>query len=165
MAKKNKKAKKGFTLVELLAVIVVLAIILVIAGYSILKNINDSKEKAKFMAAKDIVSIAIAYIEENESVLPGTNETRGVRVKDMIDNDFLEKNVTNPKTGKNSNIVETDENGVSSKPHEIKEDQVVVVYDSSEQSDYKIHECSINKNTYECYQFYGYAYIFNYVNK
>ena len=59
------KNKKGFTLIELLAVIVVLAIILVIAGTSVINSINDSKEKAKYMAAKEIVSMAEAYFAVN----------------------------------------------------------------------------------------------------
>ena len=65
----NMRDKKGFTLVELLAVIVILGIIMVIATTSVIKNIKESKIKAKYMAAKDIVDIAEAYFEvETEGV-------------------------------------------------------------------------------------------------
>jgi len=47
--------KKGFTLVELLAVIVILAIILVIAIPKINNNIRSSKESAFLSSAKSIV--------------------------------------------------------------------------------------------------------------
>ena len=42
------KNKKGFTLVELLAVIVVLAIIIVIATISVNKQIKKSRKNANF---------------------------------------------------------------------------------------------------------------------
>ena len=101
--------KNGFTLIELLAVIVVLSIILVIATSSVIKNINDSRAKAKYIAAKEIVDIASAYIETETDGIYIETETDGidkecVKVKDLIDKDYLEKDVTNPKTGENGNI-------------------------------------------------------------
>lgn len=86
------KNKRGFTLIELLAVIVVLAIILTIATTSVIKNINDSKEKAKYIAAKDIVTIAEAYFVVNGSETSVTIEGLS---------DYLEQDVTNPKNGEN----------------------------------------------------------------
>ena len=91
------KNKKGFTLVELLAVIVVLAVILVIAGINVMQSINDSKKKAKYIAAKEIVEIASAYMYEK-------NISGCVTVKDLIDDGYLEEAVTNPKDGKNGGI-------------------------------------------------------------
>lgn len=95
-----KKDKNGFTLIELLAVIVILGIIMVIATTNVLKNINDSKEKAKYMAAKEIVENAEAYFVINSNVTSVT-----------IDNlkDYLESDATNPKTGENDLL--TNENG------------------------------------------------------
>ena len=62
--------KKGFTLIELLAVIVILAVILAIASTAVIKSINDSREKAKYIAAQDIVNIAEAYLAtETEGVV------------------------------------------------------------------------------------------------
>lgn len=87
-----KRNKNGFTLIELLAVIVILGIIMVIATTNVLKNINDSKEKAKYMAAKEIVENAEAYFAIN------SNATY-VTINDL--NDYLESDATNPKTGDN----------------------------------------------------------------
>ena len=87
-----KKDKNGFTLIELLAVIVILGIIMVIATTNVLKNINDSKEKAKYMAAKEIVENAEAYFAIN------SNATY-VTINDL--KDYLESDATNPKTGDN----------------------------------------------------------------
>lgn len=86
------KNKKGFTLIELLAVIIILSIILVIATTSVLKNIKDSKEKVKYMAAKEIVDIAEAYFATNSS---DTEVTIGNL------RDYLESDATNPATGEN----------------------------------------------------------------
>ena len=91
----NMKNKKGFTLIELLAVIVILGVILTIATTSVIKSINDSKEKTKYMAAKEIVNMAEAYIANN-----GTDEDGCVNVEDMIPN-YLDADVTNPLTGEN----------------------------------------------------------------
>lgn len=88
----NMKNKKGFTLVELLAVIVILGIIMTIATTSVIKNINDSKEKAKYIAAKEIVEIAEAYFAANSSATY-------VTIRDL--SDYLESDATNPATGEN----------------------------------------------------------------
>lgn len=88
------KNKKGFTLIELLAVIVVLAIILTIATTSVIKNINDSKEKAKYIAAKEITSIAEVYLSAN-------NADNCVSVNKLIEEGYLEEDTTNPRTGDN----------------------------------------------------------------
>ncbi len=93
-----RKNNKGFTLIELLAVIVILAIILVIATTNVIRNINNSREKSKYIAAKEIVQIASAYIETVSS------DNGCVKVKDMINDGYLESDVTNPETGENGNI-------------------------------------------------------------
>lgn len=139
------KNNKGFTLVELLAVIVVLAIILVIAGYSILGHMNDSKAKAKFIAAKDIVTIAGAYLEEQN--------VEQVTVNELINSEYLEQNVTNPKTGKSNNIV--DENG--DYPNAIDDNQYVKKGESfTEQAGYEPKHGTVYKTYYE---FNGYIYV------
>ena len=128
------KNKKGFTLIELLAVIVVLAIILVIAGSSVINSINDSKEKAKYMAAKEIVSMAEAYFAVN------TDKTY-VSVETLVEEGYLEEDVTNPATGENRSA----SNKLSG--HQVYKG------DFSEQSGYAP---SSNK-----YSFDGYQYKFN----
>lgn len=90
------KNKNGFTLIELLAVIVILSIILTIATTNILKSINDSKEKTKYTAAKEIVNIAEAYIATH-----GVDEEGCVMVETMIEDKYIETDVTNPLTGEN----------------------------------------------------------------
>ena len=65
-----KQKKNGFTLVELLAVIVILAVILVIAVPSIMSTITESRNGALASSAKLIASSAeTAYI---------SNQTLGI---------------------------------------------------------------------------------------
>lgn len=58
--------KKGFTLVELLAVIVVLAIIMVIAVPTIIKNMNQAKIKSFQMEGQRILDLALAHYESEK---------------------------------------------------------------------------------------------------
>lgn len=88
----NRK-NKGFTLVELLAVIVILGIVLTIATTSILKSKKDTIQKTKYIAAKEIVEIAEAYMRANNK--------DSVDVMELCVNDYLESKVTDPLTGKN----------------------------------------------------------------
>lgn len=128
------KNKKGFTLVELLAVIVILGIIMVIATKTVMNYINESKVRTRYIAAKEIVEIASAYME-----VEGSNENVCVLIKKMIDDEYLESDTTNPRTGENGfNDVE-DENQRVCKDEEI-----------HEQTDYN----PIN----EVYEFEGYKY-------
>ena len=90
-----KKDKNGFTLIELLAVIVILGIIMTIATTNVIKSINNSREKSKEIAKKEIVSYAEAYFATNNS------HTDCVSVEKLYDLGYLTDDVTNPETGDN----------------------------------------------------------------
>lgn len=124
-----KRNNKGFTLIELLAVIVVLSIILTIATTAVLKTIKDSKEKAKYIAAKEIVDIAEAYF--------ATHSGDEVKVVDLC-KEYMEKDATNPATGEN--IESCDDFG----------NQTIKKSNEGKQSDYKLKD--------EKYLFDGYVY-------
>ena len=64
----TKNTMKGFTLVELLAVIVILAIILVIAVPQIMKTIDEAREGAFSSSAKLIAASAERMYLENETL-------------------------------------------------------------------------------------------------
>ncbi len=65
---KNKLNKKGFTLVELLAVIVVLAIIIVIAAPQVLNAMNDAKKKSFQLEGQRVIDAAISTYTSNQLV-------------------------------------------------------------------------------------------------
>lgn len=127
-----KKDKNGFTLIELLAVIVILGIIMVIATTNVLKNIRDSREKTKYMAAKEIVGNAEAYFAINSDVTY-------VTIDDL--KDYLESDATNPKTGDNDLLT----NGGTQR----------ICKDSSYSSE---HQNKYSNNNGEGYYFDGYFY-------
>lgn len=127
-----KKDKNGFTLIELLAVIVILGIIMTIATTNVLKNIRDSREKTKYMAAKEIVGNAEAYFAINSDVTY-------VTIDDL--KDYLESDATNPKTGDNDLLT----NGTRQK----------ICKDSSYSSE---HQNKYSNNNGEGYYFDGYFY-------
>ena len=65
--------KKGFTLVELLAVIVVLSVIILIAGTNILGGLNNGKKQLNELSKKNLEDAAIAYAIDTYSI-PGKPE-------------------------------------------------------------------------------------------
>lgn len=80
---KRLKNEKGLTLVELLAVIVILGIIAAIAVPSIGNVIKNSHEKAIVADALNIFSAADLYLVENP-------EDTQITVKDLVDEGFLD---------------------------------------------------------------------------
>ena len=129
--------KKGFTLVELLAVITVLGVIMVIATSSVMGAIEDSRKKAKFIAAKDIVTIAASVMEANDN-----NECNleGCTVSSLVGT-YLNNDVTNPETGENISSASDLDNHVITKESFV------------EQTDFELHD--------NCYNFNGYQYCIN----
>ena len=131
--------RKGFTLVELLAVIVILGIIMTIATTSVIKNINDSKEKAKYIAAKEIVEMSEAYFatsaerDENGKISDGTC----VEVETMIAAGYIESDVTNPENGENR-----------SSSNKLTGQKVCKSSGSSDQTDYKAQDNKYNFDGY-----------------
>lgn len=95
---------KGFTLVELLAVIVVLGIIMVIATTSVSKSLEESRKRAKFIAAEEITEIAAAYIETETDGVSTSGDGTCVSVHQLKNKEYLESDVTNPETSKNDAI-------------------------------------------------------------
>lgn len=74
------RKKNGFTLVELLAVIVVLAIIMIIAIPSVLEAMNNARRKAFVIyAEKAFKDAQIQYVSDSQSTIPGA----GVYIYDI----------------------------------------------------------------------------------
>jgi len=96
------KHKLGFTLVELLAVIVILAIILSLAIPTIIGIINKSKDNAYNTQVDNIISATKFYIADNGSNISALSTVGGayyVSLSELNTNGYLELPITNPKTG------------------------------------------------------------------
>ncbi len=108
--------KKGFTLVELLAVIVVLGIIITIAGISVTSAINRSKKSVNTEIESNLEDAAVTYAIDNG------NNFSGICQDDCINsNNCLEDCITNVTVSEliNAGYFE-DNNGSCNSEKEIK---------------------------------------------
>ena len=93
--------KKGFTLVELLAVIVILSLILVIAVPSVNKYIKQSKEKAYNTQISTIIEAAQAYASANSGLLPRKEEfVVKITLGQLKSSGLIKEEVKNPNDDK-----------------------------------------------------------------
>ena len=93
--------KKGFTLVELLAVIIILSLVLVIAVPSVNKYIKQSKEKAYDAQISTIIEAAQAYASTNPELLPNReNISVKVTLGQLKSSGLIKEEVKNPNDDK-----------------------------------------------------------------
>ncbi len=114
--------KKGFTLVELLAVIALLSIIILIAVPSITKLRQSAVEKERENQIKEIESAAVFYVQD-EIIEISEDTTISVTVKMLIDTGYVKANVESGKTNcssDNSNGCLFDLNGNNLNSKEVK---------------------------------------------
>ena len=102
--KKQLFNRKGFTLVELLATIVVLSIVVSLTIYTALNIIGKAKEKGYKVTISNIESNASNYLLENKDKLNfiSSSENTGteyqcITVKNLIDYGYLKDNITKSK--------------------------------------------------------------------
>ena len=92
--------KKGFTLVELLGVFVILSIIVLVTfpyATGLLRNTKDSEYKG---FEKNLFLATEAYIESNSEIYSQFSENGTIdyiSISDLIENQFLSKKMTNQK--------------------------------------------------------------------
>ena len=88
--------KKGFTLVELLGVIIILAVIATVAVISIAQSIQKGKKTACLAEEKSIIEAAKTWQTDNPIIT-----ANNIYVLTMLTNSgYLEKDLKNPMTGK-----------------------------------------------------------------
>lgn len=91
-----RKEEKGLTLIELLAVIVIIGVIAAIAVPLITGLINNTKENARTATANQLLEAAKLYsIANNNGEIKDT-----VTLKQLEDGEYIQKGLTDPKDGK-----------------------------------------------------------------
>lgn len=91
-----RKEEKGLTLIELLAVIVIIGVIAAIAIPLIGGLISDTKENARVATANQILEAAKLYsIANNNGEIKGTP-----KLSDLISGGYLQGDITDPQEGK-----------------------------------------------------------------
>ena len=94
---------KGFTLIEVLAILVILAVIIMISFPIITSSINSSKKKAYNHQVKTIENAARTYMSQNDNLLPESGEYVDVKVTDLKNEGLIQnKDIKNPMYEKNS---------------------------------------------------------------
>ena len=91
---------KGFTLVELLAVIIILSLLALLTSTAVTKVLKDSKDdlsKTQFSAIK---SAAEVWGADNLNKLPSDGECKYLTLKDLKDYGLMSSNVSDPNTNK-----------------------------------------------------------------
>ena len=97
----EKLNKKGFTLVELIATIVVLALVVSISAYAITNIINSAKEKNYELLIKNIKDASETYYQECKYSDITCNDT--VTLQDLVNYGYLKGNGTEDKKMENVN--------------------------------------------------------------
>lgn len=96
--------KKGFTLVELLAVLVILGVITLVAVPNVIKTNQQSAEQNYEEFKKTIENAAEVYMETHIDKKPKNNaDTVTVTVSDLKEYGFINRNLINPKTANEVN--------------------------------------------------------------
>ena len=93
--------KKGFTLVELLAVIIILGLLAIIAIPSIIGILNNEKENISDSMKNIIINASSLYIEDNSGVYPKVNNNvYCIKLESLVNDNILSKPFKDPVTNK-----------------------------------------------------------------
>ena len=94
----KKKKIKAFTLVELMAVIIILGVIALITFPIIDNSIKNSREKSLEQTIENIEEAAYNYSVEYELEKPDINNQKAIMLNRIQSTGFLEKEIINPVT-------------------------------------------------------------------
>lgn len=93
--------KKGFTLVELLAVIIILGLLTIIAIPSIVGILNNEKENISDSMKNIIINASSLYIEDNSGVYPKVNNNvYCIKLESLVNDNRLSNPLKDPVTNK-----------------------------------------------------------------
>ena len=86
--------KKGFTLVELLATIIILGLLALLASTSVTKVLKESKGDLYTTQIKLVESAVKVWGAENIDKLPDDNECKYLTIKNLQDYGLIDKDIT-----------------------------------------------------------------------
>lgn len=112
--------KNGFTLVEILAVVIILAIIITLVSTNVLNIFTNSKQKTYDEQIQTLIRLAKQYSTEFNNDLIWVEQTGEdtavITINQLINAGYVEENIVNAKNGKiicpSSFITITDTNNV-----------------------------------------------------
>ncbi len=91
---------RGYTLVEVIVVLVILSLILLISFPSIMRTLQQAEERHYEEFVNTIIAASEVYIEMEEDVynLEDPGDTVTITVADLVDAGLYSGNIRNPKT-------------------------------------------------------------------
>ena len=104
--------KKGYTLIELLAVILIIGLILVLSTYGIIKSIKSSKGKAETLSEKSIKESAETYATEKNDdssywldITDKENKYFCITIEELMNKGLLDKKAESTKFKKSDFVL------------------------------------------------------------
>ena len=96
--------KKGFTLIEILAVIVVLGLLVVIIVPTVKNLLGDSEDALHDEQINMVINATKKYMVEHSELLPEGNDNTALYIDDLVDGGVIDKDkVIDPKTNEEMN--------------------------------------------------------------
>lgn len=90
--------KKGFTLIELMGVLLVLSIMFLIGISSITKIIKENRQKLYNEQINSFIESASVWAMAHTNELPDPDHHIRLTLRDLIDDKLVKKGITNPIT-------------------------------------------------------------------
>ena len=94
--------QKGFTLVELLAVVAIIGFISLLVVTLVMHNIDRAREQAFDQMVENIENTTRLYIDNNRDNIDNINVVGyefSITLQDLVDEGIIKSNIKNPKTG------------------------------------------------------------------
>ncbi len=92
--------QKAFTMVELLAVLVIISLILLVSAPPLLESLRKGEEKEYNQFLDKIYLASEVYVVENPNEFDWTKDNNYILLRNLINNDYLSGSIVNPNTTK-----------------------------------------------------------------
>lgn len=98
--------KNGFTLIEVLTVLIILSVVVIIAIPVVNTSIEKSRERSYYIQLQGVEEGAREWAAENIFSVPNSEgATKTLTLQELITGGYVDKNIKNPKTQKAFNNV------------------------------------------------------------
>lgn len=93
--------KNGFTLAELIAVLVILSLIAVITVPEVTKVIQENRVNTCGIQLENIKEAAKGYLSNNLDMIPSNDagSKKDIKITDLVKYGYIQENIINPNTG------------------------------------------------------------------
>lgn len=86
--------KRGFTLIELMAAVIIISLVTLLTFPNIVSRIKEAKDENKENIEKVVISSAKKYVNDNIDKFNDT-KTYCLKIETLIDNDYLKDDIVN----------------------------------------------------------------------